>query len=177
MRRGFDRSGRLDGGRARAVIRPFSARTPQTRSPRTLSTAASMLLFASAHRTPHPSSQSHSDPRCIIAGALDSLRRRLIVTSSETRPSPRPLSLFSHSGLPSRVYFHGLSPIPIHQRLSRSGPATVSICATHVRGLSAHSGQASLCTRPFDQSDWNLHATFSHASQSFRLWSDTRPDS
>ena len=142
-----------------AIIRPFSARTPQTRSPRTLSTAASMLLFASAHRTPHPSSQSHSDPRCIIAGALDSLRRRLIVTSSETRPSPRPLSLFSHSGPPSRVYFRSLSPIPIHRRLPRSGPATIPIRATRVRGLSAHPGQTSPCTRPSDQSDRNPHAT------------------
>ena len=141
------------------VIRPFSARTPQTRSPRTLSTAASILLFASDHRTPHPSSQSHSDSRCIVATALDSLRRQLIVASSETRSSPRPLSLFSYSGLPSRVYSPCLSPIPIHRRLSRSGPATVPIRATCVRGFSVHSGQTPPCTRPSDQSHRNPHAT------------------
>ena len=152
----------------------FGAHAPNTKSPHIIDCGFDPSV---RFRPPHTSSRPRSDLCCTFASAFDSLRRQLIVTSSETRPSPRPLSLFSHSGLPSRVYFHSLSPIPIHQRLSRSGPAIVPICATHVRGLSAHSGQASPCTRPSDQSDRNFHATFSHASQSFRLWSDTRPDS
>ena len=135
------------------VIRPFSARTPQTRSPRTLSTAASILLFASDHRTLHrdliPTSavplRAHSIH--FVASSSSPAHRRQL----QARPSPRPLSLFSHSGPPSRVYFRSLSPIPIHRRLTRSGPVTVPIRATRVRGFSAHSGQTSPCTRPSDQ--------------------------
>ena len=134
----------------------FGAHAPNTKSPHIIDCGFDPSV---RFRPPHTSSRPHSDPRCTIASALDSLRRQLIVTSSETRPSPRPLSLFSHSGPPSRVYFRSLSPIPIHRRLPRSGPATIPIRATRVRGLSAYSGQTSPCTRPSDQSDRNLHAT------------------
>ena len=134
----------------------FGAHAPNTKSPHIIDCGFDPSV---RFRPPHTSSRPHSDPRCTIASALDSLRRQLTVTSSETRPSPRPLSLFSHSGLPSRVYPHSLSPILIHRILSRSGPATIPIRATRVRGLSAHSGQTSPCTRPSDQSDRNLHAT------------------
>ena len=134
----------------------FGAHAPNTKSPHIIDCGFDPSV---RFRPPHTSSRPHSDPRCTIASALDSLRRQLIVTSSETRPSPRPLSLFSHSGPPSRVYFRSLSPIPIHRRLTRSGPVTVPIRATRVRGFSAHSGQTSPCTRPSDQSDRNPHAT------------------
>ena len=134
----------------------FGAHAPNTKSPHIIDCGFHPSV---RFRPPHTSSRPHSDLCCTLASAFDSLCRQLIVASSGARPSPRPFSLFSHSGLPSRVYFHSLSPIPIHRRLSRSGPATVSIRATHVRGFSAHSGQTSPCTCPCDQSDRNLHAT------------------
>ena len=134
----------------------FGAHAPNTKSPHIIDCGFDTSV---RFRPPHTSLRPRSDPCCTIANAFDSLRCQLIIASSGARPSPRPLALFSHSVPPSRVYFHRLSPIPIHRRLSRSGPATVPIRATRVRGLSAHSGQTSPCTRPSDQSDRNLHAT------------------
>ena len=111
----------------------FGAHTPHTKSPHIIDCGFDPAV---RFRPPHTSSQPRSDPRCTIASALDSLHRQLIVASSEARPSPRPLSLFLHSGPPSCVYFCSLSPIPIHRRLSCSGPATIPICAARVRGFS-----------------------------------------
>ena len=135
----------------------FDAHAPNTKSSRIIDCG---FHPSTCFRPLHTSSQSHFDPRCTILSTFDSLHRQLVVASSETRPSPRPLSLFSHSGPPSRVYSRSLSPIPIHRRLPRSGPATVPIRAARARSFSAHSGQTSPCTRPSDQSDRNLHATF-----------------
>ena len=97
------------------VIRPFSARTPQTRSPRTLSTAASILLFASDHRTLH---------RDLIPTSAVPLRAHSIhfVASSS---SPAPSKTFSSTPLPLlalRPTFSRLFPQPISDPNSSKTP-------------------------------------------------------
>ena len=85
------------------VIRPFSARTPQTRSPRTLSTAASILLFASDHRTPH------RDP--IPTSAVPSRAHSIHSVASSSSPAQKQDLLLDPSPS-SRTQAHLLASIP-----------------------------------------------------------------
>ena len=125
---------------------------------------------------PHTFAQSHSSFHYTIASSLNSLSRQLIIASLETRPSSRPLSLFSHSGLPSRIYLPSLSLISIPRRLSYSGPASLPIHATHVRGFFV-----SLWSGFFEHAPvWPIRSESScdliTCPWAFRLWIDTCPD-
>ena len=157
------------------VIRPFSARTPQTRSPRTLSTAASILLFASDHRTLHRNS--------ISIAAVPSQAHSIHFAASSTSPTQRHDPLLDPSPS-SRTQAHLLASIsaaylrsqfiedshnPVRQPFRSAQHVSEVYPRTPVRLLRVRArptNRIGIPTRPF-----------SHASRSFRLRSDTRPDS
>ena len=158
-----------------ALIRPFSARTPQTRSPRTLSTAASILLFASDHRTLHrdpiPTSavplRAHSI-HSVASSSSPAQRQDLLLDPSPSSRTQAHL-LASISAAYLRSQFIEDSHAPARQPFRSARHVSEVYPRTPVRLLRARArptNRIGISTRPF-----------SHASRSFRLRSDTRPDS
>ena len=157
------------------LIRPFSARTPQTRSPRTLSTAASLLLFASDHRTPHhdhiptPTAPLRAHSIHSVASSSSPAQKQdlLLDPSPSSRTQAHLLSSISAAYLRSQFIEDSHDPARQPFR-SAQHVSEVSPC-TPVRLLRARArptNRIGIPTRPF-----------SHASRSFSLRPDTRPDS
>ena len=157
------------------VIRPFSARTPQTRSPRTLSTAASILLFASDHRTPRRD--------LVPTLAVPSRAHSIHSVASSSSPAQKQDLLLDPSPS-SRTQAHLLASIPAAYLRSQfiedsHAPARQPFrSAQHVSEVSPRTPVRLLRVRARPTNRIGIPTRpFSHASRSFRLRSDTRPDS